>query len=405
MPSDSVVNDSSATRDAPDLSVIVVSYNSSEHLERCLRDVLRAAEGIRFEVIIVDNASCDDSVRTVLEAFGDRPWLTVIRNEKNLGYGKACNMGADPSSGRYVLFLNPDVFVGANALGASLAAFSEQSRCGAVTARMFWDDEMEFMASFLKEVTPMSALIQHTSLRRFLGRRVFEKFWKADWDVWASEVPVPVSSAPAGYLMLPRGVFESLGGFDERFFLYYEDDDLCARIRKAGLDIYVVPDASAVHYCGQSLKSFDRAGMGRIQRKSLFAFYSKHYPVLGRALSAAIFAEQAAKRAAKAVLKPFASREAAGGALLVAGDEGVELRWPAEPDAEFYFLEVSLDPCFITKVGAKTIATRYLLCHNAYRKLPLDVYFWRAVPMKGAEAVGRIEMGRFRRVESKLENA
>ena len=388
-----------ARDDSSELSVIIVSYNSEDYIKRCIQDVVAAAEGVRFEVILIDNASKDKTVNVANREFGDAPWFSVVDYDENLGFGKGCNIGAERARGQYVLFLNPDVFLLPGALRASLDGFAKQDRCGAVMARTFWDDEMEFQFSFLKSPSPLAALVQQTALRRLFGASIFEKFWKMDWAVWVSEVPVEVLGVPGGCLMTPRALFRELGGFDERFFMYYEDNDLCLRIRKAQHKIYLLPSAKAIHYCGQSLKNYEGAGMRKTQKKSLIGLYTKHYPVLGRLLSVSIFADDIATGAAKRGLGLF-SRESASRGIPVGSPDGIELHWKSVPGAEYYFLEITQDPCFLHKVGARVIGNSIFLAHKAYRMLAPDTYFWRAAPMAGSHRVGSIQAGRFKIIVS-----
>jgi len=390
-----MVSDTVAKDAAPELSVIIVTYKSKDYITRCVRNIIAAANGVPLEVILVDNASTDGTIAAVREHFSDATWLTIIANDKNLGFGKACNLGAEQAHGRYVLFLNPDLFLLPDAMRTSLDAFTRLDRCGAVMARTFWDDEMQFQFSCLKSIGLLAAMVQHTSVRRLLSQRTFERYWKMDWAMWSSDAPVEVSGVPGSYLMLSRELFRQLGGFDERFFMYYEDEDLCRRIRQAGRAIYCLPDAKAIHYCAQSLKTSERAAMGRIQRKSLIALYEKHYPVIGHALSICIRANNFMVSNAKRILGlPRSSM--ASSTIPIGLPDGIELAWQSVPRAEYYILEITPDPCFLHKVGARVADTRYFLAHRAYRMLAPDVYFWRAIPMVGKERIGKVQIGRFR---------
>ena len=389
-----------ARDDPPDLSVIIVSYNSEDYIKRCIQDVVAAAEGVSFEVILIDNASKDETITVANRESGDAPWFSIVDNDENLGFGKACNIGAERARGQYLLFLNPDVFLLPGALRASVDGFAEQGRCGAVMARTFWDDEMQFQFSFLKSMSPLAALVQQTALRRLFGASIFEKFWKMDWAMWVSKAPVEVLGVPGGYLMMSRKLFERLGGFDERFFMYYEDNDLCLRIRKALHKIYLLPSAKAIHYCGQSLKNYEGAGMRKTQRKSLVGLYTKHYPVLGRLLSVSISADHIATGAVKRGLGLFSSESATRG-ITVGSPDGIALNWKSVPGAEYYFLEITQDPCFLHKVGARVVGNSYFLAHKAYRMLAPDTYFWRAAPMAGLRRMGDIQVGRFKIIKRK----
>jgi hypothetical protein len=159
--------------------------------------------------------------------------------------------------------------------------------------------------------------------------------------------------------------------------------------------IYLLPGATAIHYCGQSLKNYEGVGMRKTQRKSLIVFYTKHRPVLGRLLALSIFADSFATRVAKRLVALFLGAPVSG-SIPIGSPGGIELDWKSVPGAEYYFLEVTQDPCFLHKVGARVVGNSYFLSHQAYRMLAPDVYFWRAVPMVGRQPVGKIQVGRFR---------
>jgi len=135
--------------------------------------------------------------------------------------------------------------------------------------------------------------------------------------------------------------------------------------------------------------------MRKTQRKSLNVFYAKHHPVLGRLLALSVSADRLATRAAKRLAALFLGGPVSGG-IPIGSPDGIELRWKSVPGAEYYFLEVTQDPCFLHKVGARVVGNSYFLSHQAYRMLAPDVYFWRAVPMVGRQPVGKIQVGRFR---------
>ncbi|MCD6326778.1 glycosyltransferase family 2 protein [bacterium] len=381
-----------------ELTVVIVSHNSEEHIVRCVRDLLQASSGVRLQVVVVDNASSDNTTRIAQSEFGDMPWFRLVTNEKNSGFGSACNMGARLGTGESILFLNPDVFMLEGSTAALLAAMYSLDQCGACMPKAFWDDEMLFETSVLKESGPIEALVQHTSLRRLVSDSAFERFWRMDWQIWDSDSPLEAPGAPGGYLLVRRELFQRLDGFDEGFFLYYEDNDLCSRIRAAGWKIYIVPEARVIHYCGQSLKNFTGGNMAQIQRASLRRLYEKHYGAVGRIVSGLIAADSYARRLAKRVISGLSIRgNQSQDATVLAPSEGIELTWQAVPGADYYFLEVSNDPCFIHKVGAKVFENRYFLCNRSYQSLADDVYFYRAVPMVESESAGRIQGGRFRR--------
>ncbi|MBN1593929.1 MAG: glycosyltransferase family 2 protein [Candidatus Coatesbacteria bacterium] len=377
----------------PDISVIIVSYNSAAYIVRCIESLVAASEDVQFEVILVDNASIDDTPKVAAERFGETSWFNLIESKQNLGFGKACNLGVERACGEYVLLLNPDVFLLPGALRALLDDVSHLDGFGAAMGRTFWDDSLEFQVSSLKELSPLASVVQMTTIRRFLGG-IFEDLWEMDWAMWGSEEPFEVMGVPGGFMLMPTDLFRTLAGFDNRFFMYFEDNDLCLRIRKAGRKIFCLPNAGAIHYCGQSLRNYT-GQMAMVQEQSLLSFYKKHFPVLGRLLLVAIRADKMARTAAKCLLGLLAGKGSSS-EVPVGGPDGIELKWESIPGAEYYYLEVTQDPCFLHRVGARVTGISYLLRHKAYQMLNSDVYFWRAVPMRGTCRAGRIQSGRFR---------
>ena len=234
----------SSTDGRPQVDVVVVAYRSRDHLRGAVEPLVGLG-GVR--VIVVDNASPDDSS----EAVADLP-ISLIRNESNLGFAKACNIGWRGGAGRYVLFLNPDARIDE----ASLTRLIERlERDGAGLAGP-------------RTVTSAGELVH--SQRRFVGvaalwaqvfflHRLIGDSGKVDGIIRDSsaygraQAPDWLSGA---CMLLPRTVLETLGGFDERFFMYCEDRDLCRRVRRLGLDVVYEPAATAVHDEGSSAPSW-----------------------------------------------------------------------------------------------------------------------------------------------------
>ena len=225
------------------VDVVIVAYNSRDHI-RVAVEPLVGLEGIR--VIVVDNASPDDSVAAV----ADLP-VSVIRNAANLGFAKACNIGWRAGSAPRVLFLNPDARIDSESLERLLRTL-ERRRAGLVAPRT---------------VTSSGALVH--SQRKFVGAasiwaQIFflhRLFPHASWadgivrDAAAYAQPSMPDWVSGACMLVDRSVLERLGGFDERFFMYCEDMDLCRRIRTVGLEIMYEPAARAIHDEGASAAS------------------------------------------------------------------------------------------------------------------------------------------------------
>jgi len=229
------------------LSVIIVNYNSRLLLEQCIASVRKALHEIQGEIIVVDNNSTDGSKEYLPQRFTD---VKLIFNNENSGFAKACNQGFKISSGKYVLFLNPDTIIPELSLAGCLSFFETHPDAGAVGVRMINGN-----GTFLKESkrgypSPTASfykLFGFTAI--FPGSKTFAKYYQGhlpEKEVNSVEV---LSGA---FMMIRREVFEKINGFDEDFFMYGEDIDLSLRISKAGYKNYYLGNVSVTHLKGGS---------------------------------------------------------------------------------------------------------------------------------------------------------
>lgn len=235
------------SRPAPgaDLAVVIVNHESGPHLERCLEALKLAAGNCTCETIVVDNASRGDDLRK-LEGFG-LP-VTLIRNHQNRGYGRACNQGMAASSAPLLCFLNPDTIPGEASLENMAAGVSRLPDVGAVGPAIFNPDGTLYPSC---RVVP--------SLGIALGHAVFGLVWpdnpftrRYQLSNWDHSTDREVDWISGAAMMVRREAFMQAGGFDEGFFMYAEDVDLCDRLRKAGWKILYQPGARMIHHSAGS---------------------------------------------------------------------------------------------------------------------------------------------------------
>ncbi len=245
----------------PRLSAILVNYNDRGRIGRAIDSIAAAAVGIPHEILVVDNASTDGSPEFIASAY---PSVTLLRNTENAGFSRANNRGAAASRGVDLAFLNTDVIVrpGAfNALLAELDAHPDTAACGPALETPRGGFQVSFggrrtFGRELLEKTLLNALTARRLSRRRLGRR------EVDW----------VSGA---FLVVRREAFEAAGDFDEGFFLYYEDIDLCFRLRASGRRVVFLPAAVAFHEGGAVTSA--RPLRSRYEyRRSQLLFYRRH---------------------------------------------------------------------------------------------------------------------------------
>lgn len=262
------------------LSIIVVSWNVREDLVRCLRSIEENPPGEGFEIIVVDNNSCDGTVEYVKANF---PMVNVVANSENRGFAAANNQGLCIAMGQYILFLNPDTLVLPKSL-EKLTEFLDNNEAVGACGPIILDPGGESHQSIGKFPTFRYALYGKTVFR-FLGifRGHYRKFRLENFD------HSNVESISGAALMVRRSVIEQVGPMDEIFFLYYEDLDLCLRIRKAGWRIAYVADSKIVHIGGQSASKINAARERFVVCISLLNFFRKHRSRIATATFSLIF--------------------------------------------------------------------------------------------------------------------
>ena len=230
------------------ISVIIVNYNTAHLLEECLSKLQVAAvfAGVVLDVLIVDNASRDNSKSVLLEKYSS---FKLTFSDVNVGFGRANNLMLPHVSGEYVLLLNTDAFVEENSLKLSLEYLRTNPGCGLVGARLLSRDG-SVQASARYFPTPLKIFFKKTGLDKLL--------WfmpKIDPDSLDFDVPTECDWVPGCYYLLRKKVVDQVGLFDPRYFLYYEEVDNCFAIRKAGWKVVALPNVNVVHIGGESAKS------------------------------------------------------------------------------------------------------------------------------------------------------
>lgn len=253
----------------PRLSIVVVSYNSAAHLEKCLRSLTNPPPQTDHEIVVVDNASTDGTPDYLRSRW---PGIRLIDAGGNLGFARANNLGLRHTSGDLVLLLNPDTIAPAGAIDRLVEAL-DADPAAAIAGPRIVDAEGRAELSFGKMISPLSELRQKILVKGHqyrlpvlspLVERLTASTKYVDW----------VSGA---CLLIRRADLDAAGLFDERFFLYTEDVDLCAAVRASGRKVLFVATVRIVHARGASAKSAP-AAVERAYRRSQIAFYEKHHP-------------------------------------------------------------------------------------------------------------------------------
>ena len=229
-----------------DISVIIVSWNVREYLRACLASIYRSRPGADIEVIVADNKSSDESPRMVEAEF---PQVKLIVNSANLGYARANNIALKESKARNILFLNPDTEISGDTLPRMKLLMDEHADWSGVACKLIYPDGtlQESCRHFPSLFTDlMESLYLDWA---FPKNRFFNYYRMGSWRHDREKiVDVPYGAC----FMVRRRVLDNIGPMDERFFMYYDEIDLCRRIKKSGGSIWYTPDIKVVHHSNKS---------------------------------------------------------------------------------------------------------------------------------------------------------
>lgn len=235
-----------------DISVIIVNYNVKELLEQCINSIFPASQDLNVEIIVVDNNSFDGSIEYLRSKFPDHPRLKFIESPVNLGFAKANNLGALEASGEYLLILNPDTILQEDTLERSLQFYRSTPGIGAMTCKLILPDGKLDLACRRSFPTPSVAVYRILGLSRIFPKS--KTFGKYNLTYLDENSTYEVDAIVGAFMLIKKDVYEKVKGFDEDYFMYGEDLDLCFRIKKEGYKIFYYPDTSIIHYKGESTK-------------------------------------------------------------------------------------------------------------------------------------------------------
>lgn len=261
-----------------DVSIVIVSFNTCDVLRECLQTVYREAGSLRVQVIVVDNASTDGSPAMVEREFPD---VLLVRSEINLGFGPANNRGFRLARGRYIVLLNSDAFLTEGSLERSVARMDQTPNAGLGGGRLIgrdgsWQPSARMFPTVLSDLLVLSGLAARFPKSRFFGRT--DRTWADPMQ------PAEVDWVPGAYSIVRAEVLQSVGPFDPRFFLYFEEVDFCKRIKEHKYSIWYWPEIAVVHIGGESSRQvrtlqFSRTGaqLTLWRMRSMLLYYRKHH--------------------------------------------------------------------------------------------------------------------------------
>ncbi len=221
-----------------ELSIVIIDYNTSYYLLNCLKSIKDNSPESRCQIIIIDNDSKEDHLKEY-EAIDKR--IITSRLESNLGFGGGNNAGAKLANGQYILFLNPDTLIVDNSIGKMVQFLKNQPQAGAVCPRIQVDDnpnsdeEVDYYGDF----PTLQTLVSRHNHRHVFDRGEY----------------LEVERVTGACMMMRKTLFDQAGGFDENFFMYFEDTDLSKKVFDLGYKNCLLNNTAIVHYGGKSQKS------------------------------------------------------------------------------------------------------------------------------------------------------
>lgn len=254
----------------PKISVIIVTWNSQEDIKPCLDSLFK--QGFKSEVIVIDNNSRDGTV-AILRAYGQK--MLLVSNSINKGFAEATNQGLSISTGDYVLLLNPDTILQPRTIETMLSFMNANPEVGALGPQLLNPDG-SIQPSCREFPRPLHFLWEFSGLSKlFPYHNVFGSWRMGYFDHQSQkEVDQPMGAC----LMLRRSAIDQIGHMDSQNFpMFFNEVDLCFRLRQKGWKIYFLPQARVTHLQGVSIKKA-RLSMTVSSHRSLSAFFGKHYP-------------------------------------------------------------------------------------------------------------------------------
>lgn len=253
-----------------DLSIVIVNFNTNELLVDCLESILNSDISVGFEICVVDNNSRNQS----FGVFSDSSQIKFILNNKNYGYSVANNIGIQNTTGRYILFLNPDTYLSPGSVDLLISRIETDKMIGAVGPKLIKEDGSLDKACRRSFPTPPVWFYHSFGFGKLFPKS--PKFNRYNFDYIDPDLELDVDSLVGACMLVRREAIEIVGGFDERFFLYGEDIDLCLRIKNSGWGIRYFPLAVITHYKGRSTSLFALKSTIEFYR-SMYLFHLKHY--------------------------------------------------------------------------------------------------------------------------------
>lgn len=267
----------------PILSIIIVNWNTRNHLKWCLRYIYTRTKGINFEVFVVDNGSHDGSVELVEKNY---PSAKLIRNQTNVGFAKANNQAIRQAKGKYVLLLNSDTKVVHQTLVKMVEFMEENDKVGILGCKLLNPDG-SLQPSCRQFPSLLSQIIILLKLHNlFPNLKTIRDYYMLDWP---HDVTKKVDQVMGACFLVRRKVFDKIGLLDEKYFIWFEEVDFCRRALKAGWDTYFLPAAEIYHEKGASFNQVLSPKRQAWFNKSVLRYFRQHEPLLSHLILLSLY--------------------------------------------------------------------------------------------------------------------
>ncbi|MEJ8553410.1 glycosyltransferase family 2 protein [Tepidibacter sp. Z1-5] len=260
-----------------DLSIIIVNFKTYELTKQTINSILSKNHIINYEIILVDNASNDGSIEKIEQGFKEKiktNLIKIIRNNKNLGFSKANNIGIRIAKGEYILVLNSDTVIVDDCVDKCLDYIKKDNKIGALGCKVLLPDGKLDKPCKRGFPTPKASLYYMLKLDKLFPNR--KSFGEYNLTYLSEDDINEVDSLVGAFMIIPRRVIDEVGMFDEDFFMYGEDIDWCYRIKQVGYKIIYYPEAKITHFKGSSAKKKRFKTIYEFHR-AMYLFYNKHY--------------------------------------------------------------------------------------------------------------------------------
>jgi GT2 family glycosyltransferase len=255
------------------LSIIIVSFNTEKLLEETIKSIYSSEkDNSFFEIIVVDNNSSDKSIKMVKEKFGQ---VKLIINSKNLGFGAANNLGAKNAKGEYLLFLNSDTIVQSEALTKMVDFFKKNKRVGILGPKLVLNSG-KIQPYCIGYKSSLGQSFKNRFAKCLAKLKINKKFLtRLSLEYWDWLEPRSVDWVTGAALMIRKNLFDKVHGFDEKIFMYFEDQDLCLKANQLNQETWVLPNAEIIHLGGKSIKLDNERKKYYYQSQDYF--FKKHF--------------------------------------------------------------------------------------------------------------------------------